>query len=523
MTHANGSALLEWREYRYFPYEKEFAEAEVRSVLGTEPIEADGGLLVPAGRAVPDRVRRLTYFGRVLLPDGSTSVPDQAVLETGVLNGRRQATRYSAHGIHEYKGKFNPQVVRAIGNILGLETGSRILDPFCGSGTTLLESAHAGWHSLGIDRNPMAVRIAKAKLRAFKIATGPLPNYVEKLTRSLGGFVEELSHDQAVPKRALDLLLGSGWTDQIPSFDYLSRWFPLPVLGQAWLVLRTVRELELSTDDSNIFEVILSDLLREASLQEPADLRIRRRRDPQANYPLLGPFLEMLEQRVDTIIRAREGVPHTDTTHHAFVGDNRTREAYACSDESFDALITSPPYATALPYIDTQRLSLVLLGDVGSKEISGLERSLTGAREISAGNRRELEARIRARDSRMPDSVNALCTTLLEAASGPENGFRRKNKPALVYRYFDDMRRFFEAVRPVLKSASTAALVVGHNRTTLGGTEFLIDTPALLGDVASSVGFELVNSRTMDTYPRYDLHQDNSIDSETLIEVRAEP
>ena len=84
MTHVAESALLEWRSYRYFPYEKDFAEAEVRSVLNAEPIEAEAGLLVPADRAVPDRVRRLTYFGRVLLPDGSTTVPDQALLEHDV-------------------------------------------------------------------------------------------------------------------------------------------------------------------------------------------------------------------------------------------------------------------------------------------------------------------------------------------------------------------------------------------------------------------------------------------------------
>jgi site-specific DNA-methyltransferase (cytosine-N4-specific) len=53
---------------------------------------------------------------------------------------RRQRTRYSVNGLHEYKGKFNPQIVHSIINVLGVDyDSSRILDPFCGSGTTLLE------------------------------------------------------------------------------------------------------------------------------------------------------------------------------------------------------------------------------------------------------------------------------------------------------------------------------------------------------------------------------------------------
>ncbi len=46
----------------------------------------------------------------------------------------------------------------------------------------------------------------------------------------------------------------------------------------------------------------------------------------------------------------------------------------------FDAAITSPPYATALPYIDTQRLSLIWLGFASPKEVKVLENNLIGSR-----------------------------------------------------------------------------------------------------------------------------------------------
>src|SRR5205814_1650952 len=80
-------------------------------------------------------------------------------------NGRasgHQPTRYSAHGLHDFRGKFNPQIVRAIGNLLALDEGACVLDPFCGSGTTLLEGAHIGWNVAGVDLNPLVVLISFA-------------------------------------------------------------------------------------------------------------------------------------------------------------------------------------------------------------------------------------------------------------------------------------------------------------------------------------------------------------------------
>src|SRR5262249_44033162 len=99
-------------------------------------------------------------------------------------------------------------------------------------------------------------------------------------------------------------------------------------------------------------------------------------------------------------------------------------------------------------------------------------------------------------------------------------GFRRRNTPALVYRYFRDMASFFQSALPVLRPGATAALIVGANRTKLGNKEFSIDTPRLLAAVAEECGFERVECEMMDTYQRYDLHQKNSINDEMLVLVR---
>ncbi len=463
------------------------------------------------------RAGRLTYFARVVAPSGEAIVPRQVELEAtarGKGSGNRQSTRYSAHGLHEYKGRFNPQVVRAIGNMVGLAENSWVLDPFCGSGTTLLECAHAGWNSSGVDRNPLAIQIANAKLHAIRNA-GRLVEQSVAVADHLESY-EELSSSHAVPVAKTNRLLGDHWREDLPAFDYLRKWFPAAVLAQVVAVKRVLRKCARSLADRAVFETILSDHLRDASLQEPADLRIRRRKDAASNYPLLHWFIQAINDRLERVARARATLGKIETSQRAFFGDNRQFELGSPPSGGFDAVITSPPYETALPYIDTQRLSLVLFGHIDPSDIQATERQLTGAREISLRERRELERRIEGEDRHMPTDVIDLCRELLSAAGGEDNGFRRRNRPALVYRYFRNMAAFFTNLYQFMNPGGKVALVVGPSRTILSGREYVIDTPRLLASIARRCGYVLDMMIKMDTYPRYDLHQQNSIESEML-------
>ena len=158
---------LEWQRYKLFPYERELSLRELQSLFPNRPID------VTADRVTVDapfsaKVHRLTYFARAVTSSRTYDLP-QARMEQngGRLAGKlRQATRYSVHGLHEYKGKFNPQIARALLNCMDLRGGDSVLDPFCGSGTTLVEAAHLGLSAIGFDINPLAVYVANAKLLA---------------------------------------------------------------------------------------------------------------------------------------------------------------------------------------------------------------------------------------------------------------------------------------------------------------------------------------------------------------------
>jgi hypothetical protein len=404
-------------------------------------------------------------------------------------------------------------VVRAIGNIIGLRDDAWVLDPFCGSGTTLLECAHVGWNALGVDRNPLAIQIANAKLHAVRNAD----RLVERSKAVLAELAKyrPLSSQTAVDSKQIRRLLGDAWERDVPAFQYLAEWFSTSVLAQMLAIRRALVRHVRRRKDRQVYETILSDQLRDASLQDPADLRIRRRKDTAPNYPLIEWFEAAMNERLGRVLRAQAALGTIETQQSAVLGDNRSFPMTKPSG-GFDAVICSPPYETALPYIDTQRLSLVFFGHIAPNEIQATERELTGCREISRGERGQLESIIAAGDPLLPREVVELCRELLHATRGDGNGFRKQNRPALVYRYFRNMAAFFRSLRPAMRPGANVALVVGPSRTTLSGREYTVDTPSLLSAVACRYGYGLKLTVAMDTYQRFDLHQRNSIDSETL-------
>jgi tRNA G10 N-methylase Trm11 len=72
-------------------------------------------------------------------------------------------TGHLFHGLHVYKAKFFPRMVRTLLNLYAPSPSARVLDPFAGSGTALTEASVMGLPSAGVDIDPLSVLIAQAK------------------------------------------------------------------------------------------------------------------------------------------------------------------------------------------------------------------------------------------------------------------------------------------------------------------------------------------------------------------------
>lgn len=500
LEHESGVVSLDFHAYQYFPYEKELARRELTRIAGLSSFdESQFGVKLHEPIDI-SKLRSLTYFA-----GGRTASQNFSTIQHGLEEshrrvagtGKRQATRYSVHGLHEYKGRFNPQIVRFLLNYLGVTSQTRVLDPFCGSGTTVAEAAIHGFHAVGIDENPFAVFLCNAKVKALTVPA-------QEICTSLRAVLKAVKRS----RRSGTLLTSN------ERLDYLKKWFPVETL-QVLEDLRMSIQMHAGRTES-ILLALVSDLIRAYSFQEPSDLRIRRRISPLPSEP----FLEALERKANTFVASLEeaqkitGVLKSDC--EAIIGDSRQvlDQLKTGSRPHYDYVITSPPYATALPYIDTQRLSLVWLGLSSVADIRRLEASAIGSREFT-GNASDWRLRLRENADSLPKTLATFCSKL-DRALLPVDGFRRRATPALIYRYFTEMRQAFSNMREVLSKGARLAFVVGTNQTTLGGKRFTIDSAEALASIAVDLGFRIAEVVPLETYQRYGLHQKNSIHQESL-------
>lgn len=498
--------------YRLFPYERQLGIRELAS-LGMDVLDDDGLGLTLAGD--PERaLRRSTYFAS-MSSNGAMAMTDQAAVESVHLdlrdgNGVRQATRYGLHGIHEYKGKFNPQVVRSLCNIVD-PTADVLIDPFCGSGTSLVEALRLGMSAVGIDQSPMACFIAEAKLRAMSCLSKV--DLADELLDLAERCAVELDRGQMLGDTAdLQSFLGPG------AVAYLDRWFTpevLSALANALTLLDGVRD----SDAGHLALVALSSILRPVSLQLPEDLRVRRRPEP-FTAPALAPlFVDAIDGVRRGLVEMEDWPQHDDgwTVRHssaeAFPG-------YQTLPQGRRLVITSPPYATALPYIDTDRLSVVTLGLADSGSLLELERGLIGSREWTRAEQVRWDVFRRTNQLALPPDVVAICERIAQLNDDGRAGFRRKAVPSLLYRYFARMGGAIERWAQILSPGEAAVLIVGHNHTTAGGEKVSVPTPQLLARIAETRGFWVDEIIKLETWPRYGLHAANGVPGEDAVIIR---
>jgi len=148
-----------------FIYELSLAELELRS-LGAN-FEVTNGLrkfkILNKSTEIKEKIKgKSSYFKTI---DGEFTNYFQIIQK----NQTRSVNQYLTHWIYPYKGKFHPQMIRALLNIIGLKEGDTIFEPFSGSGTTAIESQLLGINFVGIDISPLCVVQGKVKTESIYV------------------------------------------------------------------------------------------------------------------------------------------------------------------------------------------------------------------------------------------------------------------------------------------------------------------------------------------------------------------
>jgi DNA modification methylase len=499
--------------YKLWLYEKELREIEIKNILGTKIDKGENGSWnIQVDCMQVDKLKRLTFTKKFESQDFYPEQTWQSILENGSTTNHEKSTRkepkYVTHGIHQYKGKFYPQLVKALLNIANIEPNSNILDPFCGSGTVLLEGYLNGFHAFGCDLNPLAVEVTRSKLDILSVNFNDFNNIIN----------EFLSRMEKSPVSTGALYFPEECRNEI------GNWFPKPVINKmGWLLTEIDNVSEPII--KRFLRVLVSDIIRQVSQQEPTDLRTRRRKIAIDDAPVFELFDKKLKEQKTKILRFAELTQQSPYSFHSpniWLGDSTNVYNFmnnGLQKESIDAVITSPPYATALPYIDTDRLSLLLLSGMASKSRSQIEEELTGSRELSKKSKHLLENKITNADFEFITSHTATQTikTIYGSNINSAVGFRRKNMAALLYRYFNNMSMVFNNLNEIVKKNGSIFIVIGDNYTIAGDGKIEIETTQILEETGKNVGWKLIDHIPITVTTENFKHIKNAITENTVL------
>lgn len=229
------------------------------------------------------------------------------------------STGYATHGLFPYRGKFHPQLIKGLLNILGVHPGELVLDPMCGSGTLNVEASIIGIDSIGIEKSPFCVLMSRVKHGALKV---------------------DSSHLSAI-------------------FNDIS---------QNYRTLTSSKELQADFSYHNGFAAD-----KAITLLAFLDAMGYARRCSKSIDALFPSVVKRYVGQINSFIQASEKLNLKFGKAKFEIGDARN---LPLEDNSIDAIITSPPYSFAIDYVENDRPQLEYLGHNISKlkdEMIGLK------------------------------------------------------------------------------------------------------------------------------------------------------
>lgn len=225
---------------------------------------------------------------------------------------------YASHGFFPYKGKFHPQLIKGILNVLRVQPGEVVLDPMCGSGTLNIEASLIGLDSIGFEKNPFCLLMSDIKYAVLKMDKYILSSVMKNMYKDYQILVNSnkfpdsfLNAENSIEKKITLLAF-------------------LDAMGYAKRCSKSLNVL----------------------------------------FPIV---FERYIKQISSFIKIRDELCIEIGKAEFRLGDARDLKI---ENESIDAIITSPPYSFAIDYIENDKVQLEYLGI----DISKLKNEMIGLR-----------------------------------------------------------------------------------------------------------------------------------------------
>jgi DNA modification methylase len=396
-----------------------------------------------------------------------------------VLSDNGNSVRSDDRAFHEWYRfvlSYPPHLVREYFHRFTLSPGDVVLDPFCGTGTTLVEAKLGGFVGVGIEANPFP-HFASSVKTDWSVQ----PSDLVALAAHVADSTYEVLHKQGIDD---ENLLYNGLVDlrelSAPAAKALIKDSISPLPLHKTLIL--LDNLNAHADHPAYRYGLLA--LGKALVTTVGNLKF----GPEVGVGKIKKDVVVVSawlveiNRIARDLRSLDGRPFLDTKVH--LGDAREVNSLLAPC-SVDAVITSPPYPNEKDYTRTTRLETVILGF--AEDIDGVQKV---KKRLVRSNTRSVYKTDKDEDwvadhqeiNRLADEIERRRIEM-----GKDSGFE-KQYARVTRLYFGGMTRHLAELRAILKPGARLAYVVGDQASYL---RVMIRTGALLADLAQRLGYEV--------------------------------
>ena len=352
-------------------------------------------------------------------------MPNTAAVTTVDWDFKGADTKSLTHCFHSYPAMMIPQIAGRLIDLYG--KGARtLMDPYCGTGTSLVEANARGINAKGSDLNPLARLIASAKTcRSPAARMAP--------------------HMQRMRDKLLSGGLGAFPTAPAPAFPNMDFWFPKNVRNKLAAVKFHIGQIA-DTGVRNFLLVAFSETVRECSYTRNGEFKLYRMTEQQRKKfdpDVFGIFAAKMERNYAGLREFVNAVQNDSYTQVFEFNSADEIPAATVPPESVDVVVTSPPYGdsgTTVAYGQFSRLANEWLGFANA---AAVDRRLMGGHKPQ-----EL---LPLGDAALTDAVGKIAAA--------------HHKRALeVCGFYRDYRRSIGNVAATIKPGGFACYVVGNRK-----------------------------------------------------------
>jgi hypothetical protein len=390
------------------------------------------------------------------------------LFETGGSSSNRLSLEDRAfHDWYRFVLSFPPHLVRQYLDRFSLSDGGIVLDPFCGTGTTLVEAKKNSISSVGIEASPMAAFASHIKTNWVKKHL-ELREAGQTIVERAGQMDWRFGQPTLKFSQEQEQVILSGSISEVP-------------LHKCLVLLRLIKTVA-DPEVRNILLLALAHVtvFSASNLKFGPEVGAGRRRKENAAV------FEDFFLKVSSMARDLEAADDTAPPSIVITADSRCVNS-AIAEASVDAVITSPPYPNEKDYTRTTRLESVLLGFIQDKgDLRRLKQNLlrSNTRNVYVQDSDDALIPRGSAVDRIAEEIERR-RIALRKTSGFERLYQRVTRL-----YFGGMKRHLLELQRYLRPGAKLAYVVGDQASYL---QVMIRTGELLADIAHEVGYDVTD------------------------------